>query len=458
MPVTELTTPASGTAVAPARAPGLATARGRRAISGSVWLAAGSAATFVVSALVVPLTIGYLGAGQFGMLMAAVAVVALCEPLDLGLGSALVTVLAAASASEDRARDAALVRAALRGLLVVAAVLVVVFGALLWTVDAATLLNADAASAPAALATTVVVLAGFVAGLPLALVDRVNLGYQDAGRVGRTTLAGQALTLALVAVAAWREAGVPVLAAALVAGPLVARVFAARGLLGRRPELRRASGRRPEASAALWRAAPLYFGLQLAVAVAFTSDQFVIVQMLGAEDVARYAVPARVFAVVSAAVAVVVRPLWPAFAEAAASGDAAWVKRAAARSIAGAAAFAALAAGAIVAAGPQLVSLLGRGEVTAGRGTLAVFGLWSVLAAVGAAVAMVLNGLAVVRIQLVLSSAMAVTNLALSIVLVRSHGVTGVLWGSVVAYGVWVVVPYAVLLRRIIDRRTAVAS
>jgi hypothetical protein len=52
----------------------------------------------------------------------------------------------------------------------------------------------------------------------------------------------------------------------------------------------------------------------------------------------------------------------------------------------------------------------------------------------------------------VLSGAMAVANLTLSIVLARRYGVTGVLWGSVIAYGACVVLPYAVLLPRIIER------
>lgn len=450
MTATGVTLPSSTTSAGPP----VSVARGRRALLGSLTMAAGSGTSYLVSALVVPLTIGYLGAEQFGVLTAAVAILVLCEPLDLGLGSALVTVLAASSADGDVRRDVAFVRAALRGLLVLGVVLGVGVAIVLTTVDAEALLNAPHATGTAR--TLAVVLVAFVIGLPLALVDRVNLGYQDGARVGRTTLAGNAISLVLVAVAAESEAGVPVLAAALVGGPLIARSFAGWSLLRRRPELRSRPDVPPGTSRPLWRTAPLFFGLQLAVAVGFTSDQFVIAHVLGPEAVTRYAVPARVFAIVSAAVTVLVRPLWPAVAEAASSGDAAWVRRVAARSIAGAAVFASLVSASLVAAGPGIVSLLGRGEVEATRGSLAVFALWSVLAAVGAAVAMVLNGLAVVGVQLVLSGAMAVANLVLSIVLAGRYGVTGVLWASVCTYGALVVLPYAILLSRIIEQRTAV--
>ena len=82
------------------------------------------------------------------------------------------------------------------------------------------------------------------------------------------------------------------------------------------------------------------------------------------------------------------------------------------------------------------------GEVAVTFGTIAAFAVWGVLSSVGNAVAMFLNGLGVVRFQVIVASVMAVTNLLLSIWLAGAVGVAGVVWGSVFAYGLTVCGPH----------------
>ena len=83
------------------------------AVRGSIALGAGSAASFFVGLALVPLTIGYLGSARFGAWMTVAAAAALLEPLDLGLGSALVTLLAKATGKGDASRGAQFFRVAL---------------------------------------------------------------------------------------------------------------------------------------------------------------------------------------------------------------------------------------------------------------------------------------------------------------------------------------------------------
>ena len=87
--------------------------------------------------------------------------------------------------------------------------------------------------------------------------------------------------------------------------------------------------------------------------------------------------------------------------------------------------------------------------VNTDRGLLVPFAVWGVIMATGNAVAMALNGLAVVRMQVIVASTMAVTNLILSISLAHVFGAAGVLWGSVIAYLGCVGLPYARFVARL---------
>ena len=47
---------------------------------------------------------------------------------------------------------------------------------------------------------------------------------------------------------------------------------------------------------------------------------------------------------------------------------------------------------------------------------------------------------------------MAVANILLSIALARRIGVSGLIWGTVISYSAFVVVPYAFLVPRLVQR------
>jgi O-antigen/teichoic acid export membrane protein len=102
--------------------------------------------------------------------------------------------------------------------------------------------------------------------------------------------------------------------------------------------------------------------------------------------------------------------------------------------------------------GGSIVRAWSRGEVTPSRGLLAGLGLWLLLGSAGSALAMFLNAAHVVRLQVICASAMALANIALSIFLTRRIGVAGLIWGTVISYTAFVVVPYAVLVPRLVVR------
>ena len=77
---------------------------------------------------------------------------------------------------------------------------------------------------------------------------------------------------------------------------------------------------------------------------------------------------------------------------------------------------------------------------------LAAAGTWAALNCVGGAFAAFTNGAGILRLPALLSVIMMIGNLGLSILLTMKLGVSGVLWGSVVAQVAFMLVPMTAYL------------
>ena len=140
-------------------------------------------------------------------------------------------------------------------------------------------------------------------------------------------------------------------------------------------------------------------------------------------------------------------PLWPAFSESLARGDAQWAKATLRRAVVLAASLAVPAA-VVLALGAQPFIRWWVGEEFVPPASLVIgLAVWVTLVAVQAPAAMLLNGAGVIKFQVVAASVMAVTNLVLSIGLAHAIGVSGPVWGSVIAHTVCSGIPLVLYLR-----------
>src|SRR5713101_1813341 len=148
--------------------------------------------------------------------------------------------------------------------------------------------------------------------------------------------AGGAMSLVAVVVAAGVGASLPVLVGAALFGPPLVAVADTVLLFGiQRPDLRprRQWVHRLDATR-LARQGSMFCFLAVAIAVGYESDALVISHALGASAVPQFALPDRILMLAPGAVSLVATSLWPAFAEAMARGDRAWVERTLKRSLA----------------------------------------------------------------------------------------------------------------------------
>jgi O-antigen/teichoic acid export membrane protein len=432
--------------------------RGRRrlrragATSASSLVARGaSVASFL---LLVPLTVPYLGTERYGIWMTLLSLIALLGITNLGMGNALITLIARTDAAANDEEAGRYVSTAVVLFWTIAISLGLVGAAVLPFVPWHSLFNIPAGPlADEGGRAAVALLVVFFLTIPVGVVGQIRLGYQEGYVTAWLDATASVLGVVGVVVGIAVGAGLPVLVATAAAAPLATGLLNWILLVRARPALHPRVARAGRRHArVLLRSGGLYFALQLAIVVGFSADNFVAAQVLGPAAVTQYAVPSRLALAGVALISVLVLPLWAAYAEALARGDVAWVLRILQRSLIATSTAALAGAVVFVSFGGPIVDAWSRGEVDPGWGLLVGLGLWLVLGSVGSALAMFLNAAHIVRMQVICASLMATANIMLSIVLAKRIGVAGLIWGTVISYTIFVVVPYAVLVPRLLVR------
>jgi O-antigen/teichoic acid export membrane protein len=444
--------------------------RYRQAALGATANLAFRAAAALAVILGVRLTAPWLGAERFGVWATFASLVTMLSFLDLGVGNALVNRVASARAravdappaghGEASARRVpASERAVISGGLAMLVAFALASAALLalaaWLMPWHRVFSVDNGSALAEEARC----AAFVFAALFALhlfgsgVLKVLIGQQRM-HVAHTVSA--ACTLVSCLTLWWASSlrvGVPALLAAgfgvqLLAGWLVlpSVLASARGTASRHgaapPDPWRAE------AVALLRGGSLFLVLQIGSMIAWGADSLILATTSGAAAVAVYAVGQRLLQFASQPFGVFNAPLWPAYADAHARHDRAFLRHALGRSLRWTCAGSAVIALVLALAGPSLVPWWTGGAITVPWHVLGLFAVWSVVEATGNALAMYLNGTGIVRQQVVVVLAFCVLAIPAKAAGAWWGGVGGLLAASLASYMLAVVLPYATVFRR----------
>lgn len=403
----------------------------------------------------VPLTINYLGSERYGLWMTISSVSAILAFADLGLGNGLVNGIAEANGKNDQALAACYAASAFYLLAGIAAALMLLFASAYPWIDWRSVFNISSPQALAEAAPTMLVFVGaFLCNIPLGIVEKVLAGYQEGFRGNLWTAGGNLLGLAGVLVAIHLQAGLPWLVAAMSGGPVLAA--AANGAILfflRRPAiLPRWRNVRRDATKRILRLGLLFFVMQLASSVAWGADNFVIAHVLNQNAVAEYSTSRRLFTISPMLVGVVLAPLWPAYSEAVARADMAWVRKTLVRSLVATFVVAGAVSMFLVLFGKPIMRFWVGGAIAPSLLLFAALGIMTTLGQTGAAVSSFLNGVSAMRIQTVSSVLMAATNLPISIYLTRRFGVSGVVWGTIVSATLFSWMPMAMYVPVVLAR------
>jgi O-antigen/teichoic acid export membrane protein len=392
----------------------------------------------------VPLALRYLGQERYGLWLSITSTLAFLGFADLGIGGGVINCVSEAHGKDDSRLAAEYVSSAFFMLFSLAVVLglvfLVVFPHISWT----WLFNVSSAQARSELGPALFVfIVCFLFSLPLGVVQRVQIGYQEGFINNIWQIGASLLSLGMLLLVIYLKVGLSWLVLALAGAPVFVTFLNGLSLFGfRRPWLLpRLRAVRAIAGRKILRLGMLFFILQVSIALGYQKDNLVISHFLGADKVAQYAVPMKLFMIAPIFLSFFFMPLWPAYGEAITRHDFLWVRRTFRRSM-------------IMALGISLSSAIGLFffcrpilKIWVGPSIqpplVLILGLslWTVVNSVSGPIAMLLNGASIIGFQVVCSLAMAATSLTMSIFMVRWIGLPGPILATVIAQVAFILIP-----------------
>lgn len=424
---------------------GRAQERHRRVILGSMSSVLARATTIGTAFVSVPLTIRYLGTERYGMWMTISSISAMLAFSDFGMGNGLLSKVANASGRDDRESATHAVTSALFMLTAVAAIMLLVFALCYPMVQWSRLLNmhsplGKSESGPA----IAVFILCFALNLPVGVAQRIQIAHQETFESNLWLSGGSLASFIALLIAIHCQAGLPWLIAAFSGAPVV---VAGLNLLLQfrlvrpwlRPRFRYFDLNR---SKDLFATGLVFFIISIGSSITLYADNFIIAQLLGPTEVARYSVGVRLFTVVSMLPQIVFSPLWPAYTEARARGDCTWIsttlKRTAVWGIGmsfGVGLF-------LLAVAPWFIARWTRGSITLPFSLLVALLAAVLVTSATYAHNILLFGLNALRFCAICNVLVAVSSVILKIAIIPSLGVSGAAWGTASCFLLFAGIPY----------------
>jgi O-antigen/teichoic acid export membrane protein len=195
-----------------------------------------------------------------------------------------------------------------------------------------------------------------------------------------------------------------------------------------------------------------YTVLPLVGAVTYSSDSFLVAQIWGAAEVQQYAVPEKLFSLISTSAIMVLAPLWPAYGEAIARRDRNWIINTLRTSLIYVASVTSVLSTLLVVFAPTIINFWVHSAVTTSLQLLTGLGLWKVIECTGIALACFLNGARLFWLQVIIAVSTAIASIVLKVIFVREIGVAGVPWATILAYLTFAVLPIIFWRKKLLQR------
>jgi O-antigen/teichoic acid export membrane protein len=405
------------------------------------------------SLITVPLTLKYLGNERFGLWMTISSVLAMASFADFGIGNGVLNTVAKASGRDDIEGIRKAVSSGFAILSMIAALLLILFFTFYRFINWGDFFRVVSPQARSEAGPALAVFATcFALNISMDVVQRVQLGLQQGYRFSVWQLCGSVAGFIGVLTGIWLHVSLPMLVIAIAGAPILATTLNTIQFFGFvRPDLRPSRGHvTRDAISQIAKLGGLFFILQVAVAVSFSADNFIVARILGAVNVPEYAIPQRMFALITMMSGMLVTPLWPAYGEAISRGDMPWVRRTLRSSLFFVFAASCAASSLLLLLAPSVIHLWIGSRIHPPFFLLLGLSVWSVIECCGTALAMFLNGAAVIRFQIYISVTFAIACVALKVFLVKHVGLVGVPWATIVSYTMIVAFPWVFLVPRVL--------
>lgn len=412
----------------------------------------------VLSALItVPLALNYLGPEQYGIWVTLSSFALLLAFADLGIGNGVINAVSRYLGVSDIAGMRRCISTAYVILGLTALTVMVLFVVMYWFIPWNQVFNVHSteAVAQAGPASAVFFLA-FAAAIPASIIQRVQSGLQEGVRTNVWAMSANFVSLALLLICIWLQMPLAVLVLVLFFTPIAFNIMNTfHTFMVRSPEIRPALRYFDRSMLnEIMTSGAMFFVLQISASVIFASNPFFIAQMLGAADVATFGVVERLSSIVIVILQMMLMPLWPAFGEAKARGDWAWINKAHAISVAIALGLAIASGTVLVLFGPAILRAWINQDFVAPFALIIAFAVWRILEAYGTSMAAYMNGLHELKPQAIGGPLTAISSVLLKFWLVPAYGVAGAVVSMILAYLAFMMPVNVYVLRRSRYQRT----
>ena len=402
--------------------------------------------------IMVPVLLNYLGKERYGLWETLISLVALLGLVAQGIGNGLVQRLAEADGRDNREEMAATVSSSAALLLTASLAAIMIFAVAHFLVDWGDILGLKTVVARHDAAPAIVcVVAVFAFNLTFSFIPRTQYGLQDGHIAAGWQIIGSVLAVITVLVAIKLDAGLAGVAVSMLGVPGLVIVGGGIVYVRNRPHLL------PRVRQASWKSLKqilaigwLSFLFQAIQTISLKLDNVLVLGFLSAEAVIDLSVPMRLFILVQTVNTLLISALWPAYGEAIARGDVAWVRQTYGRALRLVLPIAVVAAVLLPIVGGKVIHLWVGGVVAPSRYLLAGIGALSLVMTCGGMVTSLLNGASLFRVQVVMAIAMFATALPLKIILLRQVGIAALPWVMTLTYAVCYLFPALYYARRYI--------
>jgi O-antigen/teichoic acid export membrane protein len=403
--------------------------------------------TFIIT---VPLTLRYLGPERYGAWMAISALMAFLRFTDLGLGNGLLGAISQAEGRGDHLYAQRAISSVLVCLCIVAGFLLIAFPIsarfIHWDYVLGLASLKDRGEIQAAILIFVTL---YAISIPVNMAQQVQRSIQQGYIANIWTAIGSLLSIVCVYIAAIHHARIPWLVGIISGIQLIPVLISGFVLyIVQRPDLR------PSLRDFDWEVAKgllgkgfLFFGLGIAGALAYDSQNIVIAHILGPASVGVYAVVQRLYSMISMVVSYATAPLWPAFGEALGREEWPWIARALKRGIIlNTVVAVSLAFLLSVFSGPILLHWT-HGGIAAPKLLIIGFAVWTVISNVSAPISMLLNAAHILWFQIISALLFGLVSIASTVYLLPIMGVAASVWSMAIVYLAAQLIPYLIYMR-----------
>ncbi|MGV0024195.1 oligosaccharide flippase family protein [Phormidesmis priestleyi] len=385
------------------------------------------------SLLSIPLTAHYLGTERFGLWLTLSMLLNWVSLTDLGLANSLTNVLSSDRPDSQQTKQA--VSSAFWLMVGLAIALTLTFFTLYPWVRWDRLFNVTSAQAKSEVGwAAIAFFVGFILRLPLSVAGRIYTAYQEGyfyqAWGGLSSLAS---VVALVVAIQFRV-GLPQLVMVFFGTSLLGDLLATLHVFGwrwrsLRPQL---SAFNPKQAKWLLKVGLQFWVIQISSIIFFQTDLIIVAQLFGAEKVATYGTVLKLFTLLGTIQTAFLFPLWPAYSEAFARKDVSWIIQTFRKTIVLTLLWS-ISTGVILAVFTnEIISFWLNQTVAIDASLIPAMFVTTVLLALGHCLGTLLNGMGIIKSQVIFGLAGGVANIVLSIALGHLLGVAGICWATAI--------------------------